>query len=122
MADRDSMLEERLADRRLRQLFGELARPQLSPFFEAQLRQRVARERQRRLMRRCGRVMAAYWLAVVLASSGILFFLPWPAVTPSSMLQAALLLVVVTTVGPVWVLLRVSRASFIDIIVGTLER
>lgn len=114
-------LEERLVDRRLQRMFGELARPQLSPFFEAHLRQRLARERRQRLMQRCSRVMAVYWLTVALASWGILHFLPWPSFMVSGTLQAALVLALVAAVAPVWVLLRVLGAGLMDTIVGTLE-
>ncbi len=112
MAERDPMLQ---------QMFEGVARPQLSPFFEAQLRKRLAEQRQQRLVRRCGRVMAVYWLLVGLTSSGILFLLPWPAFTVSGPLQIALLLVLVSAVAPVWVLLRAFRTGFIDTIVGTFE-
>jgi hypothetical protein len=111
----------RPADQKLRQIFGEMVRPQLSPFFEAQLRQRLARERQLRLVRRFGRVMAVYWMAVVLASAGILVSLPWPAFAASGTARAALLVILITVVVPLWVLLRVLRAGLFDTILGTFE-
>ncbi|MCP4898909.1 MAG: hypothetical protein GY906_18205 [bacterium] len=119
MADRETRSNERLADLRLQQVFGEFARPQLSPYFEAKLRQRLARERQYRLMRVCGRVMAFYWLAVALVSAGILYYVPLPAWTDTGTLQTTLMLVLVMTVAPTWLLLRVFKTGLIDTLICT---
>jgi hypothetical protein len=114
-------VDEAQMDLQMRQAFHELARPQISPYFDAQLRQRVAKERQRLLIRRCARVMAAYWLAVALISSGIVMLMDWSSFAASSMLRSALVLFVVTIAPSTWVLFRTFKTDFVDTILGTFE-
>jgi len=71
---------QRAADRAVREAFGGVPEPQLSPFFDRRLGLRLAEERRRRRwLRRSRWALQLYWLSAAAAAAIILARLPMHA-------------------------------------------